>query len=483
MDVKTLIVTVLPESEAKAVRTVFALEKEADGSSEYPVYYDPGRHAVISCIVQKGNANAAIATDYLLEKYKPQNAILIGTCAGRPGETKIGDVVFSLLGVCDYGQSSLEPGAELRFEPIGAPDGLANRLASLKSDKDLKVTWWPAILQNALKLGISIPEKIEPQFMGKTIASGSRIINEDSMKLFTNANAQIFAADQDTAGFARSCNRRKVDWVAVRGVSDCGDRSTRKNNAEFATISAAVIVKLFLDGGRAAGEAAPFGAVSSVDSGGSFDVGSRLEAKPSGTVSSVDGEIFNSLGCTRLWVPRKGNAYSENDTRNDAKREAMAANTGKTLYLVAQTGYSYLGNRCIFHRSVRRHLQNGGTFKIVLAAPSVRDPLCSTNEHDRIQAKYEMALIGYNELRQDFDGQVYLKMVPMNLPATALITETLCFFEPYIHTANREKAVFVSFEMLFEKTVSPHGYDLMLKYFKELYRKGTEYQGEPSYAD
>lgn len=461
MDVKTLIVTVLPESEAKAVRTVFALEKEADENSEYPVYYDPGCRAVVSCIIQKGNAGAAIATGYLLDRYKPQNAILIGTCAGRPGQTDVGDVVFSLLGVFDYGQSSLEPGAELRFEAIGAPGELANRFAFLKSDKDLKVKWWPMVLQNALKQGVSVPEKLEPQLMGKAIASGSRIIHEDSMQLFTAANAQIFAADQDTAGFARSCNNRKVDWIAVRGVSDCGDRSTRKSNAEFATIAAASLVKLFLDGGAAA----PGG------------------EKPAGAALSAESGSLASLGCTRLWVPHKENAYSENDARNDAKREAMAANAGKSLYLLAQTGYSYLGNRCIFHRSVRRYLQRGGSFHIVLADPSVRDPLYTKSEQDRIQAKYEMALTGYNELRQDFEGQVNLKTIRMNLPATALITDTLCFFEPYIHTANREKAIFVSFEMLLDKTASPYGYDLMLKYFKELYRKGTEYQGEPPYAD
>jgi len=454
MSVKTLIITVLPESEAKAVRVVFNLKGLADESDEYPVYYYSGGHIAISCIINKGNTNAGTAMGYLIDKYKPQNAILVGTCAGRPDKTNIGDVVFSQLGVFDYGQSSLLPGKERRFESVGSPGNLAKGLSFLKSDPELEDNWRSMVFKAAQKLNAKTPEEIKPQLWGKAIASGNQIIDERSMKVLTDANEHIYAADQDSVGFAASCKAKHVDWVAVRGVSDCGDRKTRKGYAEYATITAATIVKLFLD------------------------ISEEGSHKPM-TFGSSGAGIINcppSLGCTHIWVPSHGHEDAENEHRNQAKLTAIKTSTGATIRLLAQTGYSFLNNRGTFYKAIRQHLEDDGEFRIVLMDPSVDNILCTDDENAEIHAKYQMALNGYSTLKNDFGPRIRLKTVRMNLPATIFFTNTLCFYEPYVHiTAQRERFLFVAFEMLFDKSISPHGYNLMMEYFQALYDNGTEF--------
>jgi len=452
MNVKTLVITVLPESEAKAVRVVFNLKGQADEIDEYPVYYYSSGHIAISCIINKGNTNAVTAMSYLLDKYKPQNAILVGTCAGRPDKTNIGDVVFSQSGIFDYGQSLLLPGKERRFESIGSPGILAKSLSFLKSDSELEDNWWPMVFKATQKLNAKAPKGIKPRLWGKAIASGNQIIDECSMKVLTDANENIYAADQDTAGFAASCNAKHVDWVAVRGVSDCGDRDTRKGYAEYATITAATIVKLFLD-----------------SNGEEFHKSMTSGPSDAGTINS-----HPSLGCTHIWVPSQGHEDAENEHRNQAKLAAIKASDGATIRLLAQTGYSFLNNRGIFYKAIRQHLENNGEFRIVLMDSSVDNILCTDDENAEIHAKHQLALNGYLTLKSDFGPRIRLKTVHMNLPATIFLTNTRCFYEPYVHiTAQRERFLFVAFEMLFDKNISPHGYNLMLEYFQALYDHGA----------
>lgn len=472
MDISTLVITVLPDSEAQAVRTVFALDGPPDESGEYPVFYYPNGHTAVSCVVNKGNFSAAVATGRLLDRFEPQRAILVGTCAGRPDKTRIGDVVFSQLGVMDYGQSPLVPDEPVRLISTGAPGALTRQLSLLNSSSRLRETWWPAVLQALLKLNLPIPEGFGPAFYGKVIASGSQIINEASMGILTRANENIYAADQDTAGFAAACDARRVDWAAVRGVSDCGDRDTRKGSAGFAAIAAAAAVKLFLDANPASCEDVET-APTHV-----YTPKKRPGASPEAQSGAVPGiALPPALGCTHIWVPCKGEESEENERRNRAKKADIAA-SGGTIRLLAETGHAFLCSRGAFYKEIKRYLKNGGTFHIVIADPAVKNVLCSEQERRKIRRKCEEALEGYQELKEEFEDQIYMKMIPMNLPATIFIANDHAYYEPYIHiTAKREKDLFVSFEMQFDKRSADHGYGLMLDYFRRIYGKGREYAG------
>lgn len=461
MSTKTLILTVLPESEAKAVKSIFSLNQVSEkNDGKYPVFQAcyGNNSVIISCIINKGNTDAAIATIDLIEMYKPDNAILIGTCAGRPDQTHIGDVVVSSLGIYDYGQSTLKDKHDVRLNGLTPTDVLARGFSFLKSDKDLNKNWWSLIFKHAIDFGITDFNEIKVTLFSKAIASGSQIINEQSMSILTEANNNIYAADQDSAGFASSCIDRGIKWIVVRGVSDCGDRDTRKNKAILATLSAAALVKLYLDKNKV-----------TVSENGAPGESPYPSPELSNTLSSL-------MGCSHIWVPVNGRETLENNARNEMKIKAIKEGSGSPIRLLAHTGYSYLCNRGIFYNQVQKHLEKGGAFNVLLTDPYCEDIVLNRTDREHIKAKYSMAFLGYNRLKSQFADQINLKTIRYNLTATILITNRMAFFEPYIHTAaQRDRLLFVTFEMLFDKNIALHGYELMLKYFTNLFSHGQEY--------
>ncbi len=458
MAIRTLLLTVLPESEDKTFRSVFGLEnaKMIEDEKGYPVYESfldgmEQNQIICSCIVKKGNVNAALATSYLLDKYKPKQAILVGTCAGRMDKTRVGDVVVSSMGVFDYGQSLLKKGEEIRLNAVSASDSLSRKIMSLKSSHDFMEKWKQLCLDHAGRLNVQ-GYTFQSELYGKAIASGSQIIDETTMNILTTANDNIYAGDQDSAGFASSCNDEKLDWIAVRGVSDFGDRQMRKDNAVAAMIAAASVVRLFL--GRE----------------------KDIMEDHKNSQNEVMDKMQSLLGCSGIWVPTGALKMQENMKRNQMKKKAIGNSDKFTLRLLAQTGYSFLCPRGEFYDDIENHLKRGGTFNILLTSKSTVNVIMSKKENREIKSKYDMAFNGYAVLKKKYEDQITVKTIDFNLPATIFIAAHQSFFEPYIHiTEKREENIFVSFEMMFEKNEGVHGYNLMMEYFQQLYRKGNEF--------
>ena len=464
MSSRTLILSILSESEAKAVKSVFGLDQYKTiipiANSKYPSFYYPSDKSIIfSFIVNKGNEAAAIATTTLVDTFKPKEVILVGTCAGRPDQTKAGDVIISSLGVFDYGQSALASGQEIRFNGFNPSPTQSRAFSFLHSDKNLNAKWWPLVLSHALALNVADLGVINAKLFDKAIASGAQIINESSMKILTDANNSIYGSDQESSGFARACEEKNVEWIVVRGVSDCGERTERKNQAILATISAASIVKLYLNSN--ASPPMP-----------EFDKIQNLKDEPQ---TDLVGKFRDSLGCSHVWIPAKGYESTENESRNQMKLSAISSSSGSIIRLVAQTGYSYLCNRGVFFNEIYCHLQQGGTFNILLPDLSTGKIILNKAEINSRNAKHHLATAGYSELKREFGDQIHLRTIRYDLPATLLITKQVCFFEPYIGSpAKREKLLFTSFEMLLDKSISKHGYDLMLDCFNHLFHKAED---------
>ena len=188
----------------------------------------------------------------------------------------------------------------------------------------------------------------------------------------------------------------------------------------------------------------------------------------------ADDKIHNHelLGCAHIWVPVKGNERQENEARNQMKLSAISESTGVKIRLLAQTGYSFLCSRGIFYTQMWKHLDQDGTLDILIPGLSMGDIILTKEEIQNKEAKYAMSMNGYSRLKKEFGDQINLKTIDFDIPATILITKNFCFFEPYTGiTADREKLLFISFEMLFDKRIAEHGYNLMKKYFSHLYSK------------
>lgn len=175
------------------------------------------------------------------------------------------------------------------------------------------------------------------------------------------------------------------------------------------------------------------------------------------------------LGCVKIWVPER------NEERNECKKRAIRES--KNLYLMAETGHSFLTQNAQFRACVNQLLNNKGNIRILLKDATVERPFLSEEQKEYIAQKRNMALAGYEKLKKEHRGKVFLKTVEYHLPASILITDRYGFFEPYIQNEEeRNSKSFDTFELMFDRNVSEAGYNTLLSYFEQLFDYGTEYK-------
>ncbi|MFJ2773377.1 hypothetical protein [Streptomyces sp. NPDC087300] len=159
----------------------------------------------------------------------------------------------------------------------------------------------------------------------------------------------------------------------------------------------------------------------------------------------------------------------ENDLRNEAKRAAIDTEDN-VIRLIAHAGASYfLDDLDIFYWQIRKALQRGALFHVILSSPwnnlaifmhhgTDSDRACE-NIVDRVKASdyyrktYVPVIHSYLDLREEFPGQVELKVTPTDLSGSTLITSDVSFFEPYITTnpQHRTRRGLMVFEHRFRK--------------------------------
>lgn len=175
----------------------------------------------------------------------------------------------------------------------------------------------------------------------------------------------------------------------------------------------------------------------------------------------------NALGCVEIWVPER------NEERNVRKQEAIRES--ETLYLTAETGHSFLAATGRFRGCVDRLLKRGGCVRIVLNDDTAERPFLTEKQRKYITSKRNLALWGYDDLKERYPDKIFLKTVDFYLPASILLTDRYGFFEPYIQNEEqRQKKGFDTFELMLDKAASESGYNTLLEYFKCLFRRGTD---------
>ncbi|MEV7197722.1 hypothetical protein AB0N81_38920 [Streptomyces sp. NPDC093510] len=148
----------------------------------------------------------------------------------------------------------------------------------------------------------------------------------------------------------------------------------------------------------------------------------------------------------RVYTPQ------ENDKRNKAKREAIEAEQS-ALWLVAHGGSSYLlGESDVFHAAVIRALERGASFRVIISSPwntlsvLMRPPgktadsahisdLVGMIEHSAYYRESFLPVINaYLELKEIYGERVELRLTPMDISGSTLLTSRVGFFEPYMTT-------------------------------------------------
>ena len=191
-------------------------------------------------------------------------------------------------------------------------------------------------------------------------------------------------------------------------------------------------------------------------------------------------------GCLRLFLP------SDNDVRNSYKKQALL--DAMDIRLLAHSGHSYLASAAArFQVELCSRLRAGARFRAILLHPwtdtslaialAERAPADTPTDTTCLETqklpnepvalieksiwkslKFTSCILGYQQLRNEFADNIEIRFSSLDIPATILLTEYQCFYEPYLHVNLRERLR--SGMLTFELQVTDHA---------DLFRHSSQY--------
>ena len=164
-----------------------------------------------------GKVNAAIATTLLLDHYKPEYVINIGTCGALQGDMEIGDMIVATE-VRHFDVDATEFGYEIGQVP--------QMPAAYKSDEELQ----------KLASQISLPD--HNIHFGLVGTSDSFISNKELKKGILKNFPNMQVVEMEAAAIAQTCYQFGTKFIVCRSVSDKAEEGTRVTFDEFLQIAA-----------------------------------------------------------------------------------------------------------------------------------------------------------------------------------------------------------------------------------------------------
>ena len=164
-----------------------------------------------------GKVNAAIATTLLLDHYKPEYVINIGTCGALQGDMEIGDMIVATE-VRHFDVDATEFGYEIGQVP--------QMPAAYKSDEELQ----------KLASEISLPD--HNIHFGLVGTSDSFISNKELKKGILKNFPNMQVVEMEAAAIAQTCYQFGTKFIVCRSVSDKAEEGTRVTFDEFLQIAA-----------------------------------------------------------------------------------------------------------------------------------------------------------------------------------------------------------------------------------------------------
>ncbi|HEU4406638.1 MAG TPA: 5'-methylthioadenosine/S-adenosylhomocysteine nucleosidase [Polyangiaceae bacterium] len=227
---------------------------------------------VLGCIGAAGNSGAAVATQAILERFRPKAFFLVGIAAGLRDKVRIGDVVLSDR-VVAYEPAALvrsaqgESGSQARPEIDRTPYAMNQAVVSYRADRERLQTLFQ-------RIGGAFPEAPDDKkeeyrrhvasaihVQVGTIASGEKLLRDPRvlLALRERTHGKIEVGEMEAAGVVEACRRANVPWLIVRGISDFGDELKDDRFHHFAAHAAATVLADFLAHGIDTGATASKG--------------------------------------------------------------------------------------------------------------------------------------------------------------------------------------------------------------------------------
>ena len=211
-------------------------------------------------------------------------------------------------------------------------------------------------------------------------------------------------------------------------------------------------------------------------------------------------------GFSAIYVP------GANEQRNMSKRQAIRE-ANNTIRLLASSGHAYLARvQSPFRGIVEERLKGGNSTQIILVNPwsesrvllslgelsgnpprlgSVQemaldrlkqgnfrgfDPVTLIQQSTYYNEKYRTSIWGYEDLKAKFGDRIEMRICTHEVTATMLLTESIGFFEPYVHVNLHERMLkaMITFEVEFPG--SSYFYRHCNDYFEVLWQLSVPYE-------
>ena len=190
-------------------------------------------HQVILTQSGVGKVNAAIGTQYIIDKYSPDYIINTGIAGGIAAGLKVGDLVI--------GEELVQH--DFDVTAIGYARGYMctgvnpNKPTVFYSDKKLIKKY-----EEAVKEAISLV-KIHTG----VIASGDVFVSDNNRKKEIHNTFNAVAVEMEGAAIAQTASKNEIPFIIVRAISDLADDDAAKSHefveTEIAALSALSVEK------------------------------------------------------------------------------------------------------------------------------------------------------------------------------------------------------------------------------------------------
>lgn len=188
------------------------------------------------------------------------------------------------------------------------------------------------------------------------------------------------------------------------------------------------------------------------------------------------------------------------EKRNRIKQEEISKTS--VLKLQANSGYSFIGKGTIHNPSIRKALERGMKFKIIMQNPwslnavylalksddfpnkqqynqYLRHNLCADDIIDIYKKshwkneRFQICMNGFNDLKKKFKSQIQLKVSDRDLSNSILLTDDYLMLEPYYNTIEADKKDISLFEIQMDRKSDL--YKNTSDYFDVLWNSGYTY--------
>ena len=209
--------------EVQPFRELLSLKEEPQSGSFLCFTGSYADKTIALALTGIGKAHAAAATQYVIDRYKPETILSCGSAGGLDERCRIGDIIIASRTLQhDYG--FLLPEGFVHF-------GLHLRQKNRKRKFFTAFEADPHLLKSARKL-VKAWNDSSKVFSGPLVTGDQTIFSAESRALLSG-QFEALAVDMESAAIAQICKINMVPFLAIRSISDLADEAVALDRSKI----------------------------------------------------------------------------------------------------------------------------------------------------------------------------------------------------------------------------------------------------------